>query len=303
MSEMVLSGDISILHKFKYGDPSKNAILALGGGQAGIVGAAELKALYDAELFPYRVRRIVGVSAGAGNAWFTLGGDPERAISMYRDDNLDGRLFRVRPTFPHIGMVYDVLEHASRTREPADPKKVLATGVDFRIAVTSTEDWKSYTYKIDQVDDPVTLLMASVHHPVMGSRYNYFVNGVGCIDAVYSDGVPLEYIKEGMGVSNLLVLSPGELRERRISPWVVKMCKLFQPELGEDYYLALARFYDKYNSMLPYLSGRNRFAGMNIATIHPRRSQVGSRTRDRDLLIREADETYNGTRQLLTTYG
>jgi predicted patatin/cPLA2 family phospholipase len=166
------------------------AVALEGGGLRGVVSGAMLIALRDLGYAEY-VDNYYGTSSGSINITYFSAGASWEALSVYYDHLTRGFL-RGKTSIGLTRLDMGYLETVMRERVPLDSKMLSKSAINARIVLTNVDTMTPEIVKINEVDDPISYLLAGSWLPILAGKprqlhgVRYLDGGVLWADPIYA---------------------------------------------------------------------------------------------------------------------
>ncbi len=210
-------------------DSRRLAILALGGGQAGVIGAGICTGMYDCGVFQ-RADGLIGVSVGLADEVYAETGQGKFGAPIYYERNTQGDNFVKLPknlrgklgfsakAFSGIsaGSILDTMFVGRCIREsyPLDLSALRSSSKEILASVSNAQDGHSEFLDVKDVEDPIRLIEAAICVPSISTVPWIEINGQPYFDGGFIDPVPLDAVFD-RGYTDVLIVGNFDLREHR----------------------------------------------------------------------------------------
>lgn len=209
-------------------DGRRLAILALGGGQAGVISAGICIGMYDSGVFQ-RADGLFGVSAGIANLVYVETGQGHLGASLYFELNTQGDVIKPPHSFLDkirlaakafssipVSPILDIPLIGRHMREdlPFDAKTFKSSSKEILALVSHAEDGRCEFLDVKVAEDPIVPIEAAICVPGISNVPWVEVNGQPYFDAGFLNPVPLEAVFE-KGYTDVLIVGSFDLSRHR----------------------------------------------------------------------------------------
>jgi predicted patatin/cPLA2 family phospholipase len=249
-------------------ESTRTAVIASGGGMAGIFAAGVLYGLEQSD-FSDVFDVAVGVSSGAASLAYFITRQAVTGRSIYTEDLAGNKFIKFQKGMPAVDV--DYLEDIFRTKKPLDVSTLVQSRTHLYVTVTDVETCEPVLLSAKKSGDVISAVRASMAMPV---RYNVrtpvSINGRLYMDGAISAPVPFAQLLDVYDPTDILIVlnrpldkiksPPGFLKRRILKQYLSKLPLRLRTLCLENHLV--------YNSSIDRVVNRDR-AHLRVGIISP----------------------------------
>lgn len=222
-------GNFSVIERFRGTMPveegRKLGILALGGGQAGVISAGVCVGMYSTGAFD-RADVLVGVSAGLAAVSYVETGQGEVGASIYWEDNIEGRFVKLpRNTLQRAAYLWNAYRSGTnnpiidtkfvgrcfREWKPIDVEMLKASEKEIYAVLMDCETGQSEFVNMKAAEDSITVMEAAICVPGISTIPWVEIGSKRFADPAFTNPIPLKEMFDDLGCTDVLIVANAEL--------------------------------------------------------------------------------------------